>query len=120
VSASRVTPYELEPQVTDNPDHTLVSVAGELDLTNAGDFEERIQALMAPSGSSLFLDLRRVAFIDSAALHVLFKMADRLGKSRFGLVFEPESAITRTLEIVGVHDIATIGGSVDELSAALS
>lgn len=115
-----MTPYELEPQATDNPDHVLVSVGGELDLTNAGDFQERLEALLTPNGSSLLLDLRRVAFIDSAALHVIFRLADRLGKRRFGLVFEPESAITRTLEIVGVHDVATIGGSVDELSVALS
>jgi len=115
-----VTSYELEPQGTDNPHQILVSVGGELDLTNAGEFEERLETLIARNESSLLLDLRRVAFIDSAALDVLFRMARRLGKKRFGLVFEPESAITRSLEIVGVHDVATIGGSVDELSVALS
>jgi anti-anti-sigma factor len=115
-----VTSYELEPHGTDNPHQILVSVGGELDLTNAREFEERLEAFITSNESSLLLDLRRVAFIDSAALHVLFRMARRLGKNRFGLVFEPESAITRSLEIVGVHDVATVGGSVDELSIALS
>jgi anti-anti-sigma factor len=114
-----VTSYDLEPQTTENPHHILVSVGGELDLTNAGDFEERLQTLTR-NESSLLLDLRRVAFIDSAAAHVLFKVAHRLGKERFGLVVDPESAISRTLEIVDVHDVATIGGSVDELAAALT
>jgi anti-anti-sigma factor len=115
-----VTSYELESQETANPHQILVSVGGELDLTNAGEFEERLETLMTPNESSLVLDLRRVVFIDSAALHVLFRMARRLGKNRFGLLFEPESAVTRSLEIVGVHDVATVGGSVDELSIALS
>jgi anti-anti-sigma factor len=113
-----VTSYDLEPVSTENPNQILVSIGGELDLTNAGDFEERLETL-AQDRSSLLLDLRRVAFIDSAAVHVLFRIARRLGKERFGLVFEPESAVTRTLEIVGVHDVATTGGSVEELTAAL-
>jgi anti-anti-sigma factor len=114
-----VTSYELEPQATESPHVVLVSVGGELDLTNAGDFEARLETL-ARTESSLLLDLRRVAFIDSAAVHVLFQVARRLGKERFGLVFEPESAITRTLEVVGVYDVATTGGSVDELATVLS
>lgn len=120
VSANRVTSFELEPQGTDDPQRVLLSVSGELDLTNATEFEEQLETLVAPNGSTLMLDLRRVAFIDSAVLHVLFRMARRLGKERFGLVLEPESAITRTLEIVGVPVVATIRGSVEELSAALS
>jgi anti-anti-sigma factor len=115
-----VTSYELEPQVTEVPHQILVSVGGELDLTNAREFEEHLETLIAPNESSLVLDVRRVAFIDSVALHVLFRLAHLLGKERFGLLLEPESAITRTLEIVGVHDVATIGGSAGELSAALS
>ena len=114
-----MTSYELEPQTTESPRFVLVTVGGELDLTNAGDFEARLETLTR-NESGLLLDLRRVAFIDSAAVHVLFKVAQRLGKDRFGLVFEPASAITRTLEVVGVHDVATTGGSVDELAAALS
>jgi anti-anti-sigma factor len=119
VSPRRVTAYQLEPQATEDERYILVSVGGELDLTNARDFEARLETL-ARNESGLLLDLRRVAFIDSAAVHVLFKLAHRLGKERFGLVFEPESAITRTLEVVGMHDVATTGGSVDELAAVLS
>ncbi len=120
MSTNQVTTFELDPQRTDDPQLVLLNVSGELDLTNAGEFEEQLETLIASNGSTLLLDLRRVAFIDSAVLHVLFRMARRLGKDRFGLVLEPESAITRTLEIVGVPTVATIRGSVEELSAALS
>ncbi len=95
------------------------TLAGELDLTNAGELEERLERALSVNGSRLVLDLRRVAFIDSAALHVLFRTARGLGKERFGLVVEPESPISRTLEIVSISEVATIGGSVDDLSAAL-
>lgn len=120
MSTERVTSFELAPQHTDDPERILLSVSGELDLTNAAEFEEQLESLVSPNGSLVVLDLRRVAFIDSAVLHVLFRMARRLGKERFGLVLEPESPITRTLEIVGVPTVATIRGSVEELSEELS
>jgi anti-anti-sigma factor len=115
-----MTSYELERQETDDSSVVLVQVRGELDLTNASELEERLQDLPSDGGTSLVLDLNRVVFIDSAALHVLFKTARRLGKDRFGLLYEPTATVARTLAIVGVPKVATSGASHDELVAALS
>lgn len=112
--------YEIEWRETDDPRVELVEVRGELDLTNARELEERLGDLPSEGGTSLVLDLNRVVFIDSAALHVLFKTARRLGKNRFGLLYEPTAAVARTLAIVGVPKVATSGASHDELIAALS
>ena len=98
----------------------VLALAGELDLTKAGELEERLRQTISANGSRLVLDLRRVAFVDSAALHVLFRAARSLGKDRFGLVVEPRSAISRTFEIVSIAEVATLGRSVDDLSAAFS
>jgi anti-anti-sigma factor len=111
-----MTPYELEERPTENPSLVLVAVSGELDLTNAHEVEERLQALSASNGSSLVLDLNRVVFVDSAALHVLFRTARRLGKKRFGLVLEPSAAVARTLAIVGFSEVASISESADALA----
>ena len=62
----------------------IVDIAGELDLTNAEDVERRLEALSSDT-SALVLDVNRVLFIDSAALHVLFRTARRLGKERLEL-----------------------------------
>lgn len=115
-----MTSYELERRETDDPSVVLVVIAGELDLTNAHELEERIEALPGEDGTSLLLDLNRVVFIDSAALHVLFRTARRLGKDRFGLLYEPTAATARTLSIVGITKVATSGTSRQELVAALS
>ena len=58
-----------------------MEVAGELDLTNARDMEERLEAVAVANGQALVLDLNRLVFIDSAALHVLFRTARRLGRA---------------------------------------
>jgi len=115
-----VTQFELEQQDIDDPHVVGLALAGELDLTNARELGESLESIVSSSSSSLVLDLTRVAFIDSAALHVLFRAARALGKSRFGLVVEPTSAVARTLEIVDISAVATLGASLDDLTAALS
>ncbi len=114
-----MTQFELEEHHADDPHMVVLALAGELDLTNANELGQRLESVPS-SDSSLVLDLTRVAFIDSAALHVLFRTARDLGKERFGLVVGPVSAIARTLEIVGMSGVATLAGSVDDVTAELS
>jgi anti-sigma B factor antagonist len=120
VSTNPVTSYELEERVTEALGLVVVETSGELDLTNAADLERRLQALTEGGDIGLVLDLNRVLFIDSAALHVLFRTARRLGKERLGLVVEPGGAIARTFAIVGISQVATVAASHDELPPPLA
>jgi anti-anti-sigma factor len=110
-----MTSYELQQRPTDDAQVVLVDIMGELDLTNARELEERLEELAAHDGVRLVLDVNRVVFVDSAALHVLFRTARRLGKERFGLVLEPTAAVARTLAIVGISEVATIAESASQL-----
>ncbi|MBA3402703.1 MAG: STAS domain-containing protein [Actinobacteria bacterium] len=112
--------FEFEEHSADDPQVVVLALTGELDLTNAQELGERLESVVSTGSSSLVLDLTRVAFIDSAALHVLFRGARGLSKERFGLVIEPASAISRTFEIVGLDAVATVGGSVHDVMATLS
>jgi len=113
-----MTSFELTTHPTEDGDLAVLDVVGELDLTNAFDFEEQLDDLTA-GRSKLVLDLNRVYFIDSAGLHVLFRLARRLGRSRFGIVLEPSASIARTLAVASVPDVATLRGSVEDTLAAL-
>jgi anti-anti-sigma factor len=111
--------FELEPQ-ENGDDHVVhVEVAGELDLTNVPEFEERLGELEPDGSAALVLDLNRVVFIDSAALHALFRISRRLGRERFGIVLAPTAPIARTLGIVGLPQAVTTGDSTDAVLAAL-
>jgi anti-sigma B factor antagonist len=114
-----VTSYDLVVRPTDDPTLVVVEVEGELDLTNAHEVEERLGALVAGEDAALVLDLNRLLFIDSAALHVLFRTARRLGRDRFGLVLEPGAAVARTLSIVGISQVARVSETPDDLVPAL-
>ena len=54
-------------------------------------------------------------FIDSAALHVLFKLAERRPNDRLALLMDPNAAVSRTLDIVHMKDAVGIVASLDEL-----
>lgn len=114
-AAPLVSQYELlVRRATADSSRIVVDVSGELDLTNAREIEERLDELSTDGDAILVLDVNRVVFIDSAALHALFRIARRLGKDRLELVFEQSAVIARTLAIVGLPEVATVGASTDE------
>lgn len=105
---SLVGAYELEVREVDDAGLVLVELAGELDLTNVSEVEQRVEELGVPRATVVF-DLNRVTFVDSAALHLLFRLARRFGGSgRFGIVIDPNALIARVLTMVGLGEVATI------------
>ena len=110
--------YELEYVEDGDPEVTVIAVAGELDLSNADDLVERLGTVAA--GRPLVIDLNRVLFIDSAALHRLFGVARERGFAGLALVAEPTAPVARTLDIVQFRQAATVAASVGEARAALA
>lgn len=105
--------YELELDETRAGGWVVAALSGELDLTNARELEERLVGL--PRSELLVVDLNRVAFIDSAALHVLFRLARQLGPDALVIVLDPDAAISRTFDIVGMRDAVRVVDSFDAL-----
>ena len=109
-----MTPYELEVREADATGVTVVKLDGELDLTNAAEVGRRLEEAAGDGG--LVLDLNDVGFLDSAALHAIFRVARHVGDpQRFGIVVEPTALVARTLDIVGLGAVATIRPTLDEL-----
>lgn len=57
---------------------TRLTATGEIDLSNATDFRDRLAAEVTPEGGRLLVDLTGVDYLDSAALAALFVHADRI------------------------------------------
>ena len=109
-----MTTYELDLRENENASVAFVAATGELDLTNAAEVEQRLDELTS-GAETLVLDLNGVSFIDSAALHVLFRVGRLRGVDGFGIVLDPEAAIARTLSIVGLGDLVKVRASYSEL-----
>lgn len=93
---------------------TVVTLEGELDkLTSDAARGELDRAIGA---DRLIVDLSSVTFLDSAGLHVLFRLARGVTKSggRLGVVVPAESPLRRVVEITHLAGVASVCGSVEE------
>ncbi|MGI5522824.1 STAS domain-containing protein [Micromonospora sp. CA-259024] len=77
-------------------DHLHVVVAGEVDMATADTMLHT--ALREPAGQ-ITLDLSRVTFFDSAAIHALVRLAQQCPGS---LTVVPSRQVRRVLEISGL------------------
>jgi anti-anti-sigma factor len=98
--------YEIESNAGENGE-VRVGLTGELDLTNARELEQRLDEI-APAGTRLVVDLNGVSFLDSAALHVLFRLAERRGRDGLTFVVDFGAHVESTIAIVGLAEAATV------------
>jgi len=79
----------------------VVSVDGELDISNAGE----LSAAIENAGSRAFeiwLDLSATTFMDSSALHAMAQARDRLSRANVGIALIcPDGPILRLLKLTG-------------------
>ena len=86
------------------PSPAVVSLPGEIDVTNAGDVLALIAAAVAPGVTVVVADLTATRFCDSAALrHLLLahREAARAG-TRLRLVIPPDGPVGRIVELTGI------------------
>jgi len=112
-----VAAFELEHVDSGDPTVAVVALSGELDLTNVGDLIEELDR--AAADRALVLDLNRLLFLDSAALHGLFVLARSRAQAGLAVVIEPGAPVASTLAIVDFRQVATLARSRDEARAAL-
>jgi anti-anti-sigma factor len=114
-----VSPYELEHLESTEDGVAAIALVGELDLTNAGALERRLEREVGPS-VRLVVDVNRVLFVDSAALHCFFRLARARGRANVAFVVDPTAPIARALEIVDLGRAAPIVPTLAGARAALS
>jgi anti-anti-sigma factor len=117
LSCQPVATFELD-HVTDvGSGIMLVSLAGELDLTNVDDLEDELESVT--DGGPVVLDLNRLVFVDSAALHRFFRIVRGRGAGGVAFVIEPTAPVAGALAIVELGRAAPVAPTRDEALAAL-
>jgi anti-sigma B factor antagonist len=89
----------------------VVRLAGELDVSNAGDLYQLLSDVVeeTPPGGMVAMEIRLLTYVDSTGLSVLLaahKRCHRQGIS-FGLLY-PNPFITRLLHVTGLTEEFTI------------
>jgi anti-sigma B factor antagonist len=89
--------------------HAIVTMPDEIDMTNSGDLDARLAAVMAQSPEAVTIDMTATTFCDSAGVSVLAR-AHQLanasgGELRIALGHSP---VARILQLIGLDQIVPI------------
>jgi anti-sigma B factor antagonist len=91
--------------------HDVIVASGEIDLASAPRMESALEGF---SAQDVVLDMRGVAFMDSAGLKVLLSQRKRLHDSGGTLrLVLGEGPVLRLLELTSVTDAFSISDSID-------
>jgi len=90
--------------VSQEADAVLVKVAGEVDVSNASELRDAIDAKLPETTGELVVDLVDVPYIDSTGIGVLVGAAHRAQERGATLVVaRPQRNVARVLGMLGVE-----------------
>ncbi len=94
----------------------VVRVTGEIDLSNASDLREAIIDVTPNDALGLVLDLTGVDYIDSAGIHLLYRLGDSLRArgQTLRIVIPPNSPASDALRLAGVKRHVDVVAELDE------
>jgi anti-anti-sigma factor len=98
----------------------LVEVRGDLDISNADQFEAMLDRVM-PGPGSVVVSLAHATYFDSRGIHSLLRFADRLSRNDGQLLVVAPSGTSprRILDIARVQQLIPMFESVEEAIASL-
>jgi len=97
--------------------HTVLAVAGEMDIATAPEFTAALREQLA--GGPVLLDLRRLTFMDSSGVRALDVLMREVERERWSLTIRSDMhrnvrqvlALTGMLEALPLQDVPSTGSS---------
>jgi anti-anti-sigma factor len=100
----------------------IVTVTGEVDMSNANDLRAAILEATPNDALGLALDFTSLDYIDSAGIHLLYRLGENL-RSRgqtLRVVIPPVSPASAALRLAGVQRYVDVVSALDEGVRAIS
>jgi anti-anti-sigma factor len=96
-------------------------VEGEIDISNANDVRDALEQLVGNAALGLVVDLSDVRYFDSAAVHLILRLAAQLGKRRQQLhaVVPSDDEVRHVLTLMAVDRLVPMHASADAAIAAI-
>lgn len=97
---------DLSIKTTTDAGVSTVTVTGEVDVSNANELREALDAVLGQTPAGISVDLAQVAYIDSTGIGVLVGSAHKAQDSgRVFQVLNPQANVLRILGLLGVDEV---------------
>ncbi len=84
-------------------DHVDVIIEGEVDVSNASQLTDTLEAVLDSAPTTIDVDMEAVPYIDSTGIGVLVAAAHRAAEGGCGLtISRPQPNVLRVLTLLGV------------------
>ena len=93
---------------------TVVRLAGELDLYNAGDVRQALLAACEEEPRRLVVDLEEVSFVDSTVLGVFVEARSRVADKSTFVLAAPGTETRRALDLSGLDKHFLVRDTVEQ------
>ena len=99
----------------------IARVEGEIDMSNAGELGTAITGRVPADAVAVVLDLGGVDYLDSAGIHVVYQLRERLSQrgQAVSLVVAPDSPVAAALEYAGASRALGAAETVQDAIAGL-
>jgi anti-sigma B factor antagonist len=99
----------------------VAEVSGEIDMSNAADLRNAVVAELAHESTGLVLDLSDVTYLDSAAIHVIYELRERLSGRALALrlVVPPGAPTVEALRLTGVPQAVPVSATAAEAESSI-
>jgi anti-anti-sigma factor len=93
----------------------VARVDGELDMSNCSYVRDELTRSIPGDADGMVVDLGETAYLDSAAIELLFELARRLGRHRqlLRIAMPDDSPLRRVLELTDVRAVAPVHPTVE-------
>lgn len=91
----------------------IVTVDGEVDLSNVGDLRRQLDG--AATHQKIVMDLRRTTYLDSAGLALIAELGMQ---AALHIVAGEQTTVWRTLRVAGFTDLYPVHASMDDVVCA--
>ena len=103
---------------SDSETYTLVGLDGEADVTNCNALREVLEAEVAKQPRTVIIDLSRLRFMDSSALHVILRVNRTMDRQGGVLALaSPREPVAKMLRLTAADQLLPVYASVDEATA---
>jgi anti-sigma B factor antagonist len=103
---------------SDGGPYTLVELSGEADATNCERLRQVLEAEVARAPRTLVIDMERLRFMDSSALHVILQATRALDRRGGVLALaRPTERVARMLHLTATNQLIPVYSTVREAVA---